>query len=249
MYLIRSARWDDPAELRQRPELWRRVRRFNLPVQLALAAGEEVAAAAEDPARAALLSLAPCCSGSPEFFDAARLFGTGNNGARFRTPHVNPILTLHAVDNLALSALAITLGNQAYGLGLGGGAGQGWVALEVAWERLAEEREAEALVMAGDQDAANPASPANTGGLAVALLFARRPQPYPPLGRTVRLAAVNRPSATQPVEPEARPHAAAGLAALLAALADVSTTGRWVYRVPAEHGDGRDRPELAWEVT
>lgn len=262
MYLIRSARWDDPAELRQRPELWRRVRRFNLPVQLALAAGEEVAAAAEDPARAALLSLAPCRSGSPEFFDAARLFGaggTGDGGARFRTPHVNPILTLHAVDNLALSALAIALGNQAYGLGLGGGAGQGWVALEVAWERLAEEREAEVLVMAGDQDAASAASAGNTAGLAVAFLFARRPQPYPPLGRTVRLVAVSRPPATEaepPAEPPAEPnpepnpepHAAAGLAALLAALADVSTTGRWVYRVPAEHGDGRDRPELAWEV-
>lgn len=246
MYLIRSVCVDDPAELRRQPELWRRVRRFNLPVQLAVAAGEEAAAAAEDPARAALVSLAPHHTGSPEFFDVIRSFeslGSGGDGAR--APHFNPVVTLHAVDNLALSALAIALGNQAYGLGLGGGAGQGWVALEVAWERLAEGREAEVLVVAGDQDAGVNAGEA---GLAVALLFAHRPAPYPPLGRKARLVAVNREPATEG-EPEAEPHAAAGLAALLTALAGVATTGRWVYRAPAEHGDGRDRPELVWEVT
>jgi hypothetical protein len=236
MYLIRSARMDDPAELRRQPELWRRVRRFNLPVQLAVAAGEEAAMAAEDPARAALVSLAPAHSGSPELFDAIRSLD-------MTAPHVNPVVTLHAVDNLALSALAITLGNQAYGLGLGGGAGQGWVALEVAWERLADGRETEALVVAGDQDAGG-----GNAGLAVALLFARRPAPYPPLGRIVRLVAVNREPATEGGL-KAEPHAAAGLAALLTALAGVATTGRWVYRVPAGHGDGRDRPELIWEVT
>jgi hypothetical protein len=248
MYLIQSARCDDPAELKGRPELWRRVRRFNLPVQLAVAAGEEAAAAAEDPARAALISLAPHHSGSPELFDIIRsldITAGGGDGARLRTPHFNPVVTLHAVDNLALSALAITLGNQAYGLGLGGGAGQGWVALEVAWERLAAGRETEALVVAGDQDAGVDA------GLAVALLFARRPAPYPPLGRAVRLVAVNRePAMTiERGEPEAEPHAAAGLAALLTALGKVSTTGQWIYRVPAEHGDGLDCPELVWEVT
>jgi hypothetical protein len=243
MYLIRSARWDDPAELRRRPELWRRVRRFNLPVQLAVAAGEEVAAAAENPARAALLSLAPCHSGSPELFDAIRSLGMEGNGDRLRTPHANPILTLHAVDNLALSALAISLGNQAYGLGLGGGAGQGWVALETAWERLADGREDEALVVAGDQDAAR-----GDAGLAVALLFASRPQPYPPLGRAARLVAVSRPAAAA-AGPAAEPNAAAGLAALLSSLAGVAAPGPWVYRVPAGHGDGRDRPELVWEVS
>jgi hypothetical protein len=248
MYLIRSARCDDPAELQGRPELWRRVRRFNLPVQLAVAAGEEVAAAAEDPARAALVSLAPHHSGSPELFEVIRsldINGGVGDGARLRTPHFNPVITLHAVDNLALSALAITLGNQAYGLGLGGGAGQGWVALEAAWERLATGRETEALVVAGDQDAGADA------GLAVALLFARCPAPYPPLGRLVRLVAVNRqPAMTIATgEPEAEPHAAAGLAALLTALGKVAATGRWIYRVPAEHSDGLERPELVWEVT
>jgi hypothetical protein len=240
MYLIRSARRDDPAELRREPELWRRVRRLNLPVQLAVAAGEEVAAAAEDPARAALLSLAPCNSGSPELFDAIRSLGAGEAGSPLRTPRVNPVVTFHAVDNLALSVLSITLGNQAYGLGLGGGAGQGWVALEVARERLAEGRETEALVVAGDQDVAG-----GDTGMAVALLFARRPEPYPPLGRPVRLAAVNRSPAA---EPEAEPNAAAGLAALLAALAGISGSGPWIYRVPAGHGDGRDDLELVWEV-
>lgn len=242
MYLIRSARWGDPAELRRRPELWRRVRRFNLPVQLAVAAGEEVAAAAEDPARAALLSVAPYHSGSAELFDAVRSLDAEGNGARLRAPRLNPVVTLHVVDNLALSALAITLGNQAYGLGLGGGAGQGWVALEVAGERLAEGGEAEALVMAGDQDAAREGV-----GLAVALLFALRPQPYPPLGRTVRLVEVSRSPAAG-TGPGVKPNAAAGLAALLASLAGVSTPGRWVYRVPAEHGDGRDCPGLLWEI-
>jgi len=242
MYLIGSSRWDDPAELRRRPELWRRVRRFNLPVQLALAAGEEVAASAQDPARLALLSLAPVHSGSPELFAAIRSLDTSGNGGRLHTPHVNPVLTLHAVDNLALSALAITLGNQAYGLGLGGGAGQAWVALEVACERLAEGREAEALVVAGDQDARGES------GLAVALLFSRRELPYPPLGRPARLAAIRRSPAAE-AQPEVEPSSAAGLAGLLAALAGVSPTGQWVYQVPSEHSDGWERPELAWEMT
>ena len=240
MYLIHSARCDDAAALQRQPELWRRVRRFNLPVQLAVAVGEEVAGAAEDPARAALISLAPAHSGSPELFDAIRSLGSLAITAPHVNPPLNPVITLHAVDNLALSALAITLGNQSYGLGLGGGAGQAWVALEVAWERLAAGRESEVLVVAGDQFGER--------GSAVALLFARHPAPYPPLGKTVRLVAVNRELRSER-EFAAEPHAAAGLAALLAALADVTTTGRWIYQVPAGHGDGRDRPELIWEVT
>ena len=53
-------------------------------------------------------------------------------------------------------------------------------------------RETEVLVVAGDQDVAGGQT-----GLAVALLFARRPGPYPPLGRAVRLAVVNRSPATE----------------------------------------------------
>jgi hypothetical protein len=243
MYLIRSACCDDQAALQARPELWRRVRRFNLPVQLAVAAAEEVAAGAADPARAALLAFAPCRSGSPELFDAIRALDTQGDGAPLRTPRVNPVVTFHAVDNLALSALAITLGNQAYGLGLGGAAGQGWAALEIAHERLGEGREEEALVVAGEQDAACGS------GRGVALLFSRRAAVYPPLGKTARLAAVRRsPGEPSPAEPDA----AAGLAALLAeiaALAGGAAPGRWVYPVPAAHGDGRDRLELVWDVT
>ncbi len=242
MYLIRSARWDDPAEVRRRRQLWRRVRRFNLPVQLAVAAAEEVAEDARDPATAALLSLAPCHSGSPDLFEAVLALAAAEGaesevGGRVGTPRVSPVVTLHAVDNLALSALAIAFGNQGYGLGLGGGPGQAWVALEIAGERFADGRESEILVVAGDQDVA-----AGDAGVAVALLFADRPAPGN--GKTWRLAAVER----SPGPPrDARPHAAAGLDALLEALAG-ATSDSLTYRVPAEHGDGRDRVELFWEA-
>jgi hypothetical protein len=234
MYLIRAARWHDPAELRRRPQLWRRVRRFNLPVQLAVAAAEEVAAHARDPAAAALLSLAPCHSGSPDLFAGVLALAVAERG-QAGTLRVNPVVTLHAVDNLALSALAISLGNHAYGLGLGGGPGQAWVALEVAGERLADGRESEVLIVAGDQDVA-----AGDTGEAVALLFADRPV----LGeKSWRLKEVRRtPDEADGVEP----HAAAGLSALLAALA--AAKDRLDYRVPAAHADGRDRVELEWEA-
>lgn len=239
MYLIRSARWDDAAELRNHPQLWRRVRRFDLPVQLALAAADEAVEGAEDPATAALLSLAPCNAGSPELLAGIRAVAVTAPTGRLKVPRVNPCVTLHAVDNLALSALSINLGNRAYGLGLGGGPGQAWVALEVARERFDDDREAEVLVVAGDQD-----TPGGGRGMAVALLFGHRPAPEPGLGKTVRLAAVRRsagPSA------DVEPHAAAGLASLLESLAEARGNS-WTYEVPAEHGDGQDRIELHWEL-
>ncbi len=244
MYLIRSARWDDVAELRRPPGLWRRVRRFNLPVQLAVAAAEEVAQDAHDPATAALLSLAPCHSGSPDLFAAVSALATAERaqagrGGPVATPRVNPVVTLHAVDNLALSALAITFGNRAYGLGLGGGPGQAWVALEIAGERFADGRESEILVVAGDQDGA-----AGDDAVAVALLFRDRPAPAPGLRKAWRLTAVER--SPRPSR-AALPHAAAGLDALLEALAGTDDDVL-IYRVPAEHGDGRDRVTLRWEA-
>jgi hypothetical protein len=234
MYLVRAARWHDPAELRRRPQLWRRVRRFNLPVQLAVAAAAEVAADARDPAAAALLSLAPCHTGSPDLFAGVLALAAAERG-KAGTLRVNPVVTLHAVDNLALSALAIALGNHAYGLGLGGGPGQAWAALEVAGERLADGRESEVLVMAGDQDVAG-----GDRGEAVAMLFGDRPAAA---AKSWRLTALRR---TPDAEGGAEPHAAAGLAALLAALA--AAEDRLTYRVPAAHGDGRDRVELEWEA-
>lgn len=242
MYLIRSARWDDAAALRHRPQLWRRVRRFNLPVQLAVAAGEEAAEGAEDASTLALVSLAPCQSGSPDLLKAARVLAMASppeEGAPARTPRVNPIVTLHAVDNLALSALAISLENHAYGLGLGGGAGQAWSALEVARECLVDGRASEVLVVAGDQE-----EPGGEVALAVALLFRDRPAVSHDGGRTWCLKALRRdPEPHQGVVP----HAAAGLVALLDALADCAEN-HCTWRVPAAHGDGCDRVELAWEV-
>ncbi len=240
MYLIRSAHWDDPAELRRPPGLWRRVRRFNLPVQLAMAAAEEVAQGARDPATAALLSLAPCHCGSPDLFKAVLALSAADrkgHGGPVGAPRVNPVVTLHAVDNLALSALAIAFGNQAYGLGLGGGPGQAWVALEAARERFTDGRESEILVVAGDQNVA-----AGDAAVAVALLFADRPAAGP--GKSWRLAAVERtPGPLQNVEP----HASAGLDALLEMLEEANADSL-TYRVPAEHGDGRDQVELFWEA-
>jgi len=250
VYLIAAAWRDDPGQLTRERELWRRVRRFNLPVQLAVAAAEEAASAAADASRAGLISLAPCRSGSPELF--AHIAAAEEQGRRgsLDTPRVNPTLTFHAVDNLALSALAIHLGNRAYGLGLGGAPGQAWVALEVMLERSGGGEEEEVLVVAGDQD--------ETGekGQGVALLFARRPAPSPlgngnGGGRPPRLLAVERrrldPEAPPPEAPT--PHAAAGLLALLAALGRPPAPGpslRW--DVPPAHGDGRDHIRLCWEL-
>jgi hypothetical protein len=241
MFLVAAARRDGLEAVQRDLELWRRVRRFNLPVQLAVAAGEEVAAAAAAPSQLALVALAPCFCGSPELRDAIRSLEPAGGGSLMPSPRVNPTVTLHAVDNLALSALAIGLGNQAYCLGLGGAAGQAWAALEAAGERLADGLEDEVLVVAGDQDAAGH------GALAVALLFARSPRPWPSVGRRVRLAAIERAPAAAAAEP-AEPHAAAGLSALLAELAAKRPDGPFGYAVPWQDGDGHDHVTLRWEI-
>jgi hypothetical protein len=135
--------------------------------------------------------------------------------------------------------LTIALGNHAWGLGLGGGAGMLWVGLELVAERLAEGTEREAIVLAGDQERSDAPSPA----AGVALLFAREPAPHAALGRTVRLVTIerrrNRGAAT--------PHAAAGACAMLAAL-EARPPGRFDYAVPAAHGDGVDDLTITWEL-
>ena len=145
------------------PELWRQARRFNLPVKLALTAAHDVAAQARAPAEARLVSLSPCHAGSPELWRATHAFETNlaetGKAARVR---VNPTYTLHAIDNLALSALAIDLQNHAPCLGLGGAAGQAWSALEWILERPGD---GETLLFAGDQSATG------TAALGVAALF------------------------------------------------------------------------------
>ncbi len=205
----------------------RELRRLNAPVQLAVAAAHEVAVHARAPAELAIVSLAPCHQGSPELDKWIELFATG------ASCRVNPTHTLHAVDNLALSVISIALGARGWATSLGGAAGMLWTALELVGER----DEPEVLVLAGDQDASgNPAS-----AVGVALLFARE---RPATGRAIRLISVERRRAEAPT---ARPHAAAGARALLAAL-HARPAGRFSYLVPAVHGDAVDDIAVAWEL-
>ena len=129
------------------PELWRQARRFNLPVKLALTAAHDVAALARAPAEARLVSLSPCHAGSPELWQATHAFETNlADTGKVARVRANPTYTLHAIDNLALSALAIDLQNHAPCLGLGGAAGQAWSALEWILEQTGDS---ETLLFAG----------------------------------------------------------------------------------------------------
>ena len=230
---------DAPVAETTHPELWRQARRFNLPVRMALTAAHDVATRARAPADARLVSLSPCHAGSPELWHATHAFETNlaatGKAARVR---VNPTYTLHAIDNLALSALAIDLHNHAPCLGLGGAAGQAWVALE--WI-LEQADEGETLLFAGDQ------SPTGTAALGVAALFRAAPGD----GKAVRLVAVERArlgrfSAAAPP----RPDAATGLQRWFEALSSFAARARgpFAYAVPPADGDGRDRITVVAEV-
>jgi len=160
---------------------------------------------------------------------------------------MNPTQTLHAVDNLAMSAFAITYGNQAECLGLGGAAGQAWCGLEAVTEKLdglvtdnslsAEE----VLLMAGDQDATDESA----AGIGVALLFSKEARPYLRLGRTVRLIRIER--RLQPYLPNIRPHAASGLCEFLAAI-EKQKQGLLSYDVPPEQTDGCSSISIVVEI-
>lgn len=236
MYLKATAIYNDPQLIRHDdPELWRSLRRFNLPVQLAVAAAVAVAEQAQDAARAALISLAPCRSGSPELLNWAEKiagrYGSGDAGG-FR---MNPVHTLHAVDNLALSALSIHLGNHAYALGLGGAAGQCWSALEAARDCLADGLAEEVIVLAGDQEISDSGSK----GLAVAMLLATGAAGQPDW----RLSDIRR-------EPQRRrgdqePHAARGLSAMIENLRQ-QPAGEWQYQISPSDGNGIDNYTLTW---
>jgi len=229
-WLVASAERTDVATVRDgTPALWRELRRFNAPIQLAVAAAHEVATAARAPAEAAIVSLAPCQAGSPELHRWVRDIEAGG------AVKMNPTHTLHAVDNLALSVLSIALGNHAWGISLGGAPGMLWVGLELVSERP----EHELLLLAGDQEAGDRASPAS----GVALLFSREPAPYASLGRSIKLVAIERTRTAATVTP----HAAAGARAMLAALR-AQPAGRLAYRVPVKHGDGVDDITIVWEV-
>ena len=219
------------------PELWRQVRRYNQPVQLALAAAEDVMRFSDDPSSAAVISLAPCQPGSADLYRWGHVVTAGMATGTLGNTRMNPTQTLHAVDNLALSAFAIAHGNRSYCLGLGGAAGQAWCGLEAVTERGDEE----VLLMAGDQNAAEDGAP----GLGVALLFSTRAKPYQPLGRVVRLLSITRSTnRTFKVEP----HAANGLAALLSAIVE-HRSGHMTYVVPPEHTDGFSRVTIDLEIS
>jgi hypothetical protein len=227
-YLIAAAQQNDLARVRaEKPELWRHVRRYNKPVQLALAAADEVMRFSQDPSTAAVISLAPCQPGSADLYSWGQVVTSGMASGTLGNLRMNPTQTLHAVDNLAMSAFAIAHGNRAYCLGLGGAAGQAWCGLEAVHERLNAGLEEEALLMAGDQDAAEDGSP----GLGVALLFSTRAKPLQ--DRVVRLVSVS----WSPAIVDVVPHAANGLAALFSSIAK-HRNGLMSYVVPSEHTDG-----------
>lgn len=235
IYLVASAEHRDIALVQKSmPELWRLVRRYNLPAQLAIAAATEVACACDDAATAALISLAPCQAGSPDLYRWGPVAAAGIAKGSLADVRLNPTLTLHAVDNLAMSAFAIAHQNHAYCLGLGGAAGQAWCAFEAVQERLAASRETEALLMAGDQESVEKAAGAGVG---VALLFSTLPRPYPPIGRPLRLVGVERRRIhrADPVVP----HAAEGISAFLSAIIE-HKSGRLAYAVPPPHCDAVD---------
>jgi hypothetical protein len=233
VYLASAAAVSDATAVqRDAPDLWRSVRRFNLPVQLALAAAESVAAAARDVTRTALFSVAPFRSGSAELWSWVRDQSTLDDLSRAR---LNPTHTLHVVDNLALSAFALAHGNHGYCLGLGGAPGQAWCGLEAAVARLSAGHEEEALLFTGDHD-----DGANSAARGVALLLGVRECVYAPLGRSVRVVALRRQPAGEAV---VEPHSAAGLLALVEAIA-TAPAGPLRWMVPPRHGDGIEQLHL-----
>jgi len=241
VYLIAAAKADDLAKVRaEQPELWRHVRRYNKPVQLALAAADEVMESSEDPSTAAVISLAPCQPGSADLYSWGHVVTSGMASGTLGNLRMNPTQTLHAVDNLAMSAFAIAHRNHAYCLGLGGAAGQAWCGLEAVHERLDAGLEEEALLMGRDQDAAEDGAAA----LGVALLFSTRAKPFQRSDRIVRLVSISRNATIVDVVP----HAANGLAALLSAIAE-HRHGVMSYVVPPAQTDGFSTVTVTLEIS
>ncbi len=245
-FLVAWSRCQNTATIREdHSELWRQIRRFNPPVQMALAAAEEVVPFAQSASRALLVSLAPCQSGSLELIGwvhkvAAKFREGGMAGMR-----MNPTHTLHAVDNLALSAFAIAHRNQSHCLGFGGAAGQAWCALEMMMERLERGLESEAILLAGDQDPVTIGKPA-PAAMGLALLFSKEPRINPHGSRTLGLEAIDRAPVDRPGEPVA--HAAQGLNAWVETLAS-TPKGSLSYKVPREHANGMERVTLRVSIT
>ena len=233
------------------PVLWREIRRFNLPVKLALAAAQRVSGSLVRPSHTRLVALAPCRPGSPELRAISRDADAGLARGACGQLRVNPIYTLHAIDNLALSALAIRLENREPAVCFGGAAGQAFVALEYAMDELAAsggsgviEAAGDVLIVGGDQgEASLRGEPGDAEACGVAIVLSTRPH-------RVRLVAIER----TPIgdlgraagEPPA-PHAVRGIARWLDALAD-APAGTHRHRVPTRDGDGIDQLAIVVEV-
>lgn len=240
-YLVAAADRRDLLEIRRTsPETWRRVRRFNLPVQLALAAAEEVMNASRDPKNATVISLAPCQAGSADLYRWGDVIISGMAGGSLGALRMNPTQTLHAVDNLAMSAFAIAYANRGDCLGLGGAAGQAWCGLEAVLERFAASEAEEALLIAGDQDSYEESA----RGIGVALLFSRHARPLLPNGNMVRIIRVDRRERTS----VSKPHAAEGLAKLVTTIRG-QNAGLLSYDVPDEHTDGASAVTVVVEIS
>ncbi|HEY6232772.1 MAG TPA: hypothetical protein VIW64_16025 [Pyrinomonadaceae bacterium] len=245
-YLVAAAeRRDLGAIQRSAPETWRRVRRYNLPIQLALSAAEELMTSSSDPATAAVISLAPCRPGSADLYRWGDVVTSGMASGSLGDLRMNPTQTLHAVDNLAMSAFAITYGNHADCLGLGGAAGQAWCGLEAVLERLEGGRDEaieEALLMAGDQDTSDESA----SGIGIALLFSRRRRPCAAGGNFLRLIRIERRPLSSPAT--VLPHAALGLSEFVAATR-MKPPGLLCYDVPAEQTDGLSAVNIVIEIS
>jgi hypothetical protein len=216
------------------PALWREIRRYNLPVKLALAAAQRVVAGLPDPTSVRLLALAPCRPGSPELRAISRDLDAGFARGSCASLRVNPIYTLHAIDNLALSALAIRIENHAPCVCFGGAAGQGFAALERAVDEVNDG--ATALVFGGDQSDAAWVSGGEDDAAGVAIVVTAEPQRF-------RIIEITRADGGG----VARPHSTGGLARFLETLR-VAPPGRFTYAVPDIDGDGIDRIAIVVEV-
>ncbi len=241
-YLVAFAQQEDLQAVQQTsPETWRRVRRYNLPVQLALAAAEDVLRGSRNPELASVISIAPCQPGSADLYRWGDIVTAKMTEGTLGDMRMNPTQTLHAVDNLAMSALAITYGNRADCLGLGGAAGQAWCGLEAVLERIDGGAE-EVLLMAGDQDSTKE----NTRGLGIAALFSRRSQQLGPAGRSVKLIRVDWQRSKR--RAEIVPHSAYGLSDLASAVSK-QPSGLFSYDVPAEQTDGDSSVAVVLEIS
>ncbi len=226
------------------PQVWRQIRRFNLPVQLALIAAHRVMAYAADPGKAALISIAPCQNGSPAIFRWGYAIIDRIENQKNDEVRMNPTHTSHVVDNLALSSLSIALKNHAYCLGLGGAPGQAWAGLEAVQEVLAGDEATEVLLMAGDQE--NPEN-LTEKGTGVAALFTKQKMPNQHNGSYIRIKNIDRTETKEAFS--IKPHSANGLAAFFDKTVNITQTGNFLYTVLPDETDGHETISIEMEVT